>query len=82
MLYLMLLDFLLSFPGSIHFICSSFLGFLSYLNAIGTVPCAVRENRPRGAKSPESLFQFLTQGQEFLQPGDNALLLREGREGE
>ena len=37
MLYLMLLDFLLSFPGSIHFICSSFLGFLSYLNAIGTV---------------------------------------------
>lgn len=37
MLYLMLLDFLLSFPGSIHFIYSSFWGFLSYLNAIGTV---------------------------------------------
>ena len=35
MLYLMLLDFLLSFPGSIHFIYSSFWGFLSYLNAIG-----------------------------------------------
>lgn len=41
MLYLMLLDYLLSFPGSIHFICSSFLGFLSYLNAIGTVLCAL-----------------------------------------
>ena len=39
MLYLMLLDILLSFPGSIHFIYSSFLGFLSYLNAIGTVLC-------------------------------------------
>ena len=56
MLYLMLLDFLLSFPGSIHFICSSFLGFLSYLNAIGTDPCAppVRQSPVRyGGKTTE-----------------------------